>query len=875
MNELPKVYDPSSVEGPLYKFWEENGFFAAEVDENKKPFTIVIPPPNVTGQLHMGHAFDETLQDILIRFKRMQGYSALWMPGTDHAGIATQIKVEENLRVNEGLTRYDLGRDKFLERVWEWKERYGSRIIEQLKKLGSSCDWRRERFTMDEGCSKAVREVFVNLYEKGLIYKGNRIINWCPHCATALSDAEVEYETQPGKLWHIKYDIKDSDEYVIVATTRPETFMGDTGVAVNPNDERYQHLIGKTCILPIIGREIPIFADDYVDLEFGTGCVKTTPCHDPNDFEMGLRHNLEQILVFNEDAAVNENGGKYCGMDRYECRKAVLSDLEAEGRLVQIEDHEHNVGTCYRCGTTVEPMTSKQWFVKMAPLAKPAMEVVHDGRVKFVPDRFSKTYLRWMENVHDWCISRQLWWGHRIPAFYCEDCGEMVVSKKNVTACPKCGGTHIRQEEDVLDTWFSSALWPFSTLGWPEKTKELEYFYPTSVLVTGYDIIFFWVARMIFSGMEHMKEEPFKTVYIHGLVRDAQGRKMSKSLGNGIDPLEVIGKYGADALRFTLVTGNSPGNDMRFSTEKVESSRNFANKIWNASRFIQMNLTIDKAELPEQLALEDKWIVSKFNGLVQAVTENIDKYELGLAVQKLYDFIWDNFCDWYIEIVKPRLQNKDNKQDNENAQRVLCCVLSGTMQLLHPFMPYITDTIWQALPHEGKSVMVSKWPEYQDALCFKAEEEQVERMMETIRAIRNRRAEMNVPPSKKANVILFTQHRESYEAGALFFGKLSYASEVEFVDAVPENAESMVSIVTPGAQVYMPMGELIDFEKERARLEKEKAKVEDDIAFVMKKLDNPGFVAKAPEKVVAAERDKVAKYQELLEKIEASLSALR
>ena len=875
MNELPKVYDPSSVEGPLYKFWEENGFFAAEVDENKKPFTIVIPPPNVTGQLHMGHAFDETLQDILIRFKRMQGYSALWMPGTDHAGIATQIKVEENLRVNEGLTRYDLGRDKFLERVWEWKERYGSRIIEQLKKLGSSCDWRRERFTMDEGCSKAVREVFVNLYEKGLIYKGNRIINWCPHCATALSDAEVEYETQPGKLWHIKYDIKDSDEYVIVATTRPETFMGDTGVAVNPNDERYQHLIGKTCILPIIGREIPIFADDYVDLEFGTGCVKTTPCHDPNDFEMGLRHNLEQILVFNEDAAVNENGGKYCGMDRYECRKAVLSDLEAEGRLVQIEDHEHNVGTCYRCGTTVEPMTSKQWFVKMAPLAKPAMEVVHDGRVKFVPDRFSKTYLRWMENVHDWCISRQLWWGHRIPAFYCEDCGEMVVSKKDVTACPKCGGTHIRQEEDVLDTWFSSALWPFSTLGWPEKTKELEYFYPTSVLVTGYDIIFFWVARMIFSGMEHMREEPFKTVYIHGLVRDAQGRKMSKSLGNGIDPLEVIGKYGADALRFTLVTGNSPGNDMRFSTEKVESSRNFANKIWNASRFIQMNLTIDKAELPEQLALEDKWIVSKFNGLVQAVTENIDKYELGLAVQKLYDFIWDNFCDWYIEIVKPRLQNKDNKQDNENAQRVLCCVLSGTMQLLHPFMPYITDTIWQALPHEGKSVMVSKWPEYQDALCFKAEEEQVERMMETIRAIRNRRAEMNVPPSKKANVILFTQHRESYEAGALFFGKLSYASEVEFVDAVPENAESMVSIVTPGAQVYMPMGELIDFEKERARLEKEKAKVEDDIAFVMKKLDNPGFVAKAPEKVVAAERDKVAKYQELLEKIEASLSALR
>ncbi len=875
MNELPKVYDPSAVEEPLYRFWEENGFFHAEPDETKKPFTIVIPPPNVTGQLHMGHAFDETLQDILIRFKRMQGYSALWMPGTDHAGIATQIKVEESLRVNEKLTRYDLGREKFLERVWDWKNQYGNRIISQLKKLGSSCDWERERFTMDEGCSKAVREVFVNLYEKGLIYKGSRIINWCPHCTTALSDAEVEYENQAGKLWYIKYDIKGSDEYVVVATTRPETFMGDTGVAVNPDDERYQHLIGKTCILPIIGREIPIFADSYVDPAFGTGCVKTTPCHDPNDFEMGLRHNLEQILVFNGDATVNENGGKYCGMDRYECRKAVLADLEAEGRLLKIEDHGHNVGTCYRCGTTVEPMTSAQWFVKMAPLAKPAMDVVHNGRVKFVPDRFSKTYLRWMENVHDWCISRQLWWGHRIPAFYCADCGEMTVSKEDVTVCPKCGGAHIHQEEDVLDTWFSSALWPFSTLGWPENTRELDYFYPTSVLVTGYDIIFFWVARMIFSGLEHMGQEPFKTVYIHGLVRDAQGRKMSKSLGNGIDPLEVIEQYGADALRFTLVTGNSPGNDMRFSTEKVESSRNFANKIWNASRFIQMNLTISHAELPEKLALEDQWIVSKYNGLVKAVTENIDKYELGLAVQKLYDFIWDNFCDWYIEIVKPRLQDKTDKEANENTQRVLCYVLSGTMQLLHPFMPFITETIWQALPHEGKSVMVSKWPEYREELCFKAEEEQVERMMETIRAIRNRRAEMNVPPSKKANVLLFTPHRSAYEAGALFFGKLSYASEVEFLDAAPANAESMVSIVTPGAQVYMPLGELIDFEKERARLEKEKAKVESDIAFVMKKLDNPSFVGKAPEKVVAAEQEKAAKYRELLEKIEESLNALK
>ena len=874
-NELPKTYDPSAVEDKLYQFWNDSGFFNAEVDENKKPFTIVIPPPNVTGQLHMGHAFDETLQDILIRTKRMQGYSALWMPGTDHAGIATQIKVEENLRVNEGKTRYDLGREEFLKRVWDWKHQYGNRIISQLKKLGSSCDWRRERFTMDEGCSKAVKEVFVNLYEEGLIYKGSRIINWCPHCATALSDAEVEYETQPGKLWHIKYPIKDSDEYLVVATTRPETFMGDTGVAVNPNDERYKHLVGKTCILPIMNREIPIFADDYVDMEFGTGCVKTTPCHDPNDFEMGQRHNLEQILVFNEDATVNENGGKYQGLDRYACRKAVLRDLEEGGYLVKTEDHEHNVGTCYRCGTTVEPMTSAQWFVKMAPLAKPAMDVVHDGRVKFVPGRFANTYLRWMENVHDWCISRQLWWGHRIPAYYCEDCGEMPVAKEDVTVCPKCGGTHIHQEEDVLDTWFSSALWPFSTLGWPEKTRELDYFYPTSVLVTGYDIIFFWVARMIFSGMEQMHEEPFKTVYIHGLVRDAQGRKMSKSLGNGIDPLEIIEQYGADALRFTLVTGNSPGNDMRFSTEKVEASRNFANKIWNASRFIQMNLTIDNAELPADLALEDKWILHKYNELVKAVTENIDKYELGIAVQKLYDFIWDNFCDWYIEIVKPRLQNHDDVAANERAQKVLCYVLRGTMQLLHPFMPFITESIWQALPHEGPSIMVSKWPEYQTELCFAAEAEQVETMMDTIRAIRARRAEMNVPPSKRAQVILLTDERASYEAGILFFSKLAYASEVIFADAMPENADSMVSVVTKGATAYMPMGELIDFEKERERLNKEKAKVQKDLDFVNKKLNNPGFVAKAPAAVVEQEREKVAKLEELMAKLDASLAALK
>ena len=872
MSELPKTYDPKSVEDKLYKFWVDSGFFHAEVNPDKKPYTIVIPPPNVTGQLHMGHAFDETLQDILIRTKRMQGYEALWMPGTDHAGIATQIKVEENLRKEEGLTRYDLGREEFLKRVWAWKDKFGSRIISQLKKLGTSCDWDRERFTMDEGCSKAVREVFVNLYNKGLIYKGHRIINWCPHCATALSDAEVEYETQPGKLWHIRYPLADGSGELVVATTRPETFMGDTGVAVNPNDERYKHLIGKTCILPIMNREIPIFGDEYVDMEFGTGCVKVTPCHDPNDFEMGQRHNLEQILVFNEDATVNANGGKYEGMDRYECRKAVVKDLEEGGYLVKIEDHEHNVGTCYRCGTTVEPMTSAQWFVKMAPLAKPAMDVVNEGKTKFVPDRFSKTYLRWMENVHDWCISRQLWWGHRIPAFYCDDCGEMTVSKTDVCTCPKCGGTHIHQEEDVLDTWFSSALWPFSTLGWPDKTKELEYFYPTSTLVTGYDIIFFWVARMIFSGVEHMGETPFKTVYIHGLVRDAQGRKMSKSLGNGIDPLEVIDQYGADALRFTLATGNSPGNDMRFSDERVQASRNFCNKIWNASRFIQMNLTIDKdkaVELPSDLAIEDKWIISKFNTLVADVTRNIDQYELGLAAAKLNDFIWENFCDWYIEIAKTRLQTGD-----ENVQKVLCYVLSGAMQLLHPFMPFITETIWQALPHEGPSVMVSAWPEYKDELHFAAEEAQMESLMDAVRAIRNRRAEMNVPPSKKAKVLILTEKKDTFSAGAGFFPKLAYASEIELIDAVPADAAKMASVVTGDAQIYMPMGDLIDFEAERARLGKEKSKVEADIDFVMKKLNNPKFVDKAPEKVVAAEREKAEKLREHLAKLEESIAAL-
>jgi len=875
MNELPKTYDPKAVEDDLYKFWNDSGFFHAEVNPEKRPFTIVIPPPNVTGQLHMGHAFDETLQDILIRTKRMQGYETLWMPGTDHAGIATQIKVEENLRKEEGLTRHDLGREKFLDRVWDWKKKYGDRIISQLKKLGSSCDWERERFTMDEGCSRAVREVFVNLYNKGLIYRGERIINWCPKCATALSDAEVEYQTQPGKLWHIRYPLADGTGDLVVATTRPETFMGDTGVAVNPNDERYSHLIGKTCILPIINREIPIFGDEYVDMEFGTGCVKVTPCHDPNDFEMGERHKLEHILVFNEDATVNENGGKYQGLDRYECRKAVIKDLDEGGYLVKTEEHEHNVGVCYRCGTTVEPMSSNerlQWFVKMQPLAEPAMKVVCEGQTRFVPDRFSKTYLRWMENVHDWCISRQLWWGHRIPAFYCDDCGEMTVSKDDVTVCPKCGSKHVRQEEDVLDTWFSSALWPFSTLGWPEKTKELEYFYPTNVLVTGYDIIFFWVSRMIFSGVEHMGQTPFNTVYIHGLVRDAQGRKMSKSLGNGIDPLVVIENYGADALRFTLATGNSPGNDMRFSDERVQASRNFCNKIWNASRFIQMNLSISrdaKPELPSTLALEDKWILSRYNTLVREVTRNIDQYELGLAASKLNDFIWDNFCDWYIEIAKTRLQSGD-----ENVQRVLCYVLSGTMQLLHPFMPFITETIWQALPHEGPSVMVSQWPEYDESLRFANEESQMEALMDAVRAIRNRRSELNVPPSKKARVLVLAENRDTFEAGAGFFPKLAYASEIELIDEAPANAGKMASVVTGGARLYMPMGDLIDFGKERERLNKEKAKVEDDIAFVMKKLNNPKFVGKAPEKVVNAEREKAEKLRGHLAKIMESLAAL-
>ena len=879
MSELPKTYDPKAVEDKLYSFWNDSGFFHAEVNPDKKPYTIVIPPPNVTGQLHMGHAFDETLQDVLIRTKRMQGYEALWMPGTDHAGIATQIKVEENLRKEEGKTRYDLGREEFLKRVWDWKHKFGNRIISQLKKLGSSCDWERERFTMDEGCSKAVREVFVNLYNKGLIYKGHRIINWCPHCATALSDAEVEYETQPGKLWHIRYPLADGSGELVVATTRPETFMGDTGVAVNPNDERYKHLIGKTCILPIMNREIPIFGDEYVDMEFGTGCVKVTPCHDPNDFEMGQRHNLEQILVFNEDATVNANGGKYEGMDRYECRKAVVKDLEEGGYLVKIEDHEHNVGTCYRCGTTVEPMTSAQWFVKMAPLAKPAMDVVNEGKTKFVPDRFSKTYLRWMENVHDWCISRQLWWGHRIPAFYCDDCGEMTVSKTDVCTCPKCGGTHIHQEEDVLDTWFSSALWPFSTLGWPKDTPEYEYFYPTDVLVTGYDIIFFWVIRMVFSGLEQTGKEPFHTVLIHGLVRDSQGRKMSKSLGNGIDPLEVIDKYGADALRMTLMTGNAPGNDMRFYWERVEASRNFANKVWNASRFIMMN--IEKAPVTDvklsDLQMADRWILSKVNTLAKDVTENMDKYELGIALQKVYDFIWEEFCDWYIEMVKPRLWSEEDTT-KAAALWTLKTVLIQSLKLLHPYMPFITEEIFCNLQDEEPSIMISSWPEYKDEWNFADEEKAVETIKDAVRAIRGVRTSMNVPPSKKAKVYVVSEDPEVlaiFEHSRVFFATLGYASEVVLQKDKSGIADDAVSAVTAKATIYMPFAELVDLDKEIERLTKEEEKLKKELARSEGMLSNEKFVSRAPEAKIAEEREKLEKYRQMMAQVQERLAQLR
>ena len=871
---ISKTYDPAEFEDRLYNTWVEKGYFHAEVNPDKKPYTIVIPPPNVTGQLHMGHALDETLQDILIRYKRMQGYETLWIPGTDHAGIATQIKVEENLRVNDGLTRYDLGREKFLEKVWDWKKQYGDRIITQLKKIGSSCDWDRERFTMDEGCSKAVREVFVNLYNKGLIYQGSKIINWCPHCITALSDAEVEHTEQAGHFWHIKYPIKGSDDFVIIATTRPETLLGDTAVAVNPEDERYKNLVGKMLILPLVGREIPVIADEYVDKDFGTGCVKITPAHDPNDFEVGKRHNLEQIKVMNDDATINHFGGKYEGMDRYEARKAIVKDLEEQGLLVKVEEHSHNVGQCYRCGTTVEPIISKQWFVKMKPLAEPAIEAVKNGSSKFVPERFSKIYMNWMENVFDWCISRQLWWGHRIPAFYCQECGETIVSKEDITKCPHCGGA-VKQDEDVLDTWFSSALWPFSTLGWPDKTPELDYFYPTSTLVTGYDIIFFWVARMIFSGMEHMGKAPFDNIFIHGLVRDSQGRKMSKSLGNGIDPLEIIDKYGADALRFTLATGNAPGNDMRFYMERVEASRNFANKIWNASRFTLMNLDITENKLPDvsQLQLEDKWILSRYNKVVKEITDNLDKFELGIALSKLYDFIWESFCDWYIELVKPRLFDKECASA-KTAQYVLTYVLSNTMKLLHPFMPFITEEIWQHLPHEGESIVISSYPIYDDSLVFEDDEKAMELIMEAISAVRNRRAEMNVPPSKKAKTIIVTDETDTFSNGTAFFEKLASASEVEVCknkDGISPNA---VNIVVPSAEIFLPLDELVDKDKELKRLNDEKKKLEGEIKRVQGKLSNQGFVAKAPQKVVDEEKAKGEKYKEMLDKVLESIKAM-
>ena len=872
MRELPKVYDPASVEKKVYDMWQKGGYFKGVIDPEKKPFSIVMPPPNVTGQLHMGHALDATLQDILIRYKRMQGYAALWLPGTDHAGIATQIKVEEELRKNEGLTRYDLGREKFLDRVWDWKNKYGDRIVEQQKVLGASCDWDRSSFTMDETRAKSVRETFCELYEKGLIYKGSRIINWCPKCRTALSDAEVEYKDMPGFFWHIRYPIEDSDEEFIIATTRPETMLGDSGVAVHPDDERYAHLVGKNAILPLVGRKLPIVADDYVELGFGTGAVKMTPCHDPNDYEVGLRHGLEQILVIDEDAKII-NGGKYNGMDRYEARKAIVADLEEQGYLVKVEPYNHNVGCCYRCGTVVEPLTSPQWFVKMKPLAEAAIEVVKDGRIKFVPERFTKTYMNWMENVHDWCISRQLWWGHRIPAWYCDDCGEITVSRTDACECAHCGSRNIHQEEDVLDTWFSSALWPFSTMGWPEKTPELDYWYPTSVMVTGYDIIFFWVARMIFSGMEQMKEEPFHTVFIHGLVRDSQGRKMSKSLGNGIDPLEMAEKYGADALRFNLITGNSPGNDMRFYVEKCEAMRNFCNKIWNASRFVMMNLTVGDCRLPEKLETEDKWILSKLNQVIKEVCDNMDSFELGIAAGKIYDFIWDSYCDWYIELTKPRLNGEDAAA-KESAQRVLLYVLTEILKLLHPFMPFITEEIWQALPHEGEALMIAEYPRFRQELCFPEDEVNFEMVMEAIKAVRARRAEMNVPPSRKSHLIIVTGKAKAFAEGEKFICKLAYASGIHVTDKLPESTDGMVSVITDNARMFMPMAELVDLEKERARMEKELANAKKQLDGQNAKLANENFVSRAPEHVVNLEREKKAKLEALIENLEDSLKKL-
>ncbi len=876
MKELEKNYNPAEIESRLYEKWENKKYFHAEVDRSKKPFTIVMPPPNITGQLHMGHALDNTLQDILIRFKRMQGYSALWVPGTDHASIATEAKVVEKI-AKEGLTKESLGREKFLDRVWDWKKEYGGRIVKQLKKIGSSADWDRERFTMDEGCNKAVKEVFVNLYNKGLIYRGERIINWCPCCLTSISDAEVEYEDQAGSFWHLRYPLSDGSGYIEMATTRPETMLGDTAVAVNSNDERYKDYVGKTVILPIVHREIPIIADEYVDMEFGTGVVKITPAHDPNDFEVGLRHHLPVINVLTEDAKIVDEYEKYAGLDRYEARKAIVADLEAEGALVKIEPHDHNVGTCYRCHTTVEPRVSKQWFVKMEELAGPAIEAVKSGKTRFVPEHFDKTYYHWLENIKDWCISRQLWWGHRIPAFYCDCCNEVVVTKENKAVCPKCG-KEMRQDPDTLDTWFSSALWPFSTLGWPDKTEDLDYFYPTSTLVTGYDIIFFWVIRMMFSGIEHTGKAPFNTILIHGLVRDSQGRKMSKSLGNGIDPLEVIDKYGADALRLTLITGNAPGNDMRFYWERVESSRNFANKAWNASRFIMMNL--DKAEVRDvdvtELTDADKWILSKVNTLAKDVTDNMENYDLGVAVQKIYDFIWEEFCDWYIEMVKPRLWNDDNTT-KAAALYTLKTVLINSLKLLHPYMPFITEEIFCNLSDE-ESIMISKWPEYKEEWNFAKEEKAVETIKEAVRGIRNSRTGMNVPPSRKAKVFVVSDDervRDIFEKGKVFFTTLAYASEVVIQSDKSGIDEDAVAVLIPNATVYMPFSDLVDIDKEIERLKNEEKKLEGELKRVNGMLSNEKFISKAPEAKINEEKEKLSKYTIMMEQVKERLKTLQ
>ncbi|MBQ5846004.1 MAG: valine--tRNA ligase [Selenomonadaceae bacterium] len=883
-NNIPKVYDPKSFEKKWYGFWEENKLFHAVVDEEKQPYSIVIPPPNVTGQLHMGHALDNTLQDILIRWRRMQGYNTLWMPGCDHAGIATQAKVEGALR-EEGTNRYELGREKFLERVWQWKEKFGSRIMSQLRSLGSSLDWDRERFTMDEGCSRAVREVFVSLYEKGLIYQGTRITNWCPDCNTAISDIEVEHETEAGHLWHIRYQVKGEDKYVEVATTRPETMFGDTGVAVNPADERYTDLVGKTLILPVVNREIPLFADEYVDSAFGTGAVKVTPAHDPNDYEMGLRHNLEQIKVISNTGKMTEGAGKYEGMDRYECRKALVKELQEIGALVSIADHEHAVGHCSRCHSTIEPMISTQWFVKMESLAKPAAEAVKNGDIKFVPERFTKIYCNWLDNIRDWCISRQLWWGHRIPAWYCDDCGETIVSRTDVDVCPKCGGRHLRQDEDVLDTWFSSGLWPFETMGWPDETPELKQFYPTSTLVTGYDIIFFWVARMVMMGLEFGKDIPFKTVYIHGLVRDEQGRKMSKSLGNGIDPVEVIDQYGADTLRFMLITGNTPGNDMRFINDRVVATRNFANKLWNASRFMLMNLEgFDKGFVPEEgdYTLADKWILSRFAKTAQGVTANLEKFELGEAGRLIYEFIWNEFCDWYIELAKARLYDKENIRPRQTAQYVLGYVLERTLRLLHPFMPFITEEIWQHIPHDGISIMVSEWPGNDEAglakLVNDGDEAAMTAIMESIKTIRALRLEVNAAPGKKSEVILnFTDEklREVFAANEGYLTVLAAAEPVTMLPAGAEKPENAMTGVVNGVEIYLPLKGLIDVEKETARLNKEMATLDKEISRLEKKLGNQGFLAKAPAEVVAGEQEKLKGYQEKQNAVKERLAYLQ